>query len=156
MSDTYTVCFFGHRTVRQPALIKERLEKIVGEIIRTKENIKFLVGEDSFFDIMCSFTVKDFMKKYDEKKVSLVLVLPRFSAYYRENPEHFLNFYDEVEVCDEPKKAYFKSVMVARNKNLIDRSDLVVCYYWNGAGEANKTLQYVRAQQKNIINIADD
>lgn len=156
MSDTYTVCFFGDRTVRQPAYVKEKIKKIISDVIEANEDMKFLVGEDGFFDVICSFTISEFLKRLNDKKASLVLVLPYMNSTYCKYPEHFLNYYDEVEICDKSSVVYFKAVMEVRNQIMIDRSDLVVCYVLHGGGEAANTLKYAKKQQKNIINVAEE
>lgn len=154
--ETYTVSFFGHRTVSNPARVRDRLKEIIKDIITTKENVKFLVGEEGFFDIMCWALICDIKKELDCKNTSLVLVLPYMRANYRKHPEKFLKNYDEVEICEESSKAYPKAAIGIRNKKVIDRSDLVVCCIERNEGGAYTAVKYAKKQQKNIINIAEN
>ena len=48
-------------------------------------------------------------------------------AEYRDNEKEYLDYYDEVEMCDESSEAHPKSAIQVRNRSMIDRADLVVC-----------------------------
>ena len=48
--DVFTVAFFGHRIIERPSLIEQRLEKLIRELLYSKEYVKFLVGRDGDFD----------------------------------------------------------------------------------------------------------
>ena len=153
--NVYTVSFFGHRQISNPLLVKERLEKIVDEIIRTKEYVEFLVGRDGEFDIMAASVVRRTAKKLDYGNSSLILVLPYMKSEYRDNRQSFHEYYDEIEVCAESVKAHFKAAIGIRNKSMADRSDLVVCCVEHNSGGAYQTMRYAKQRQKQIVNTAD-
>ena len=44
--NVFTVSFFGHRHIDEPLAIEEQLEKIIREIISTKDYVEFLIGRD--------------------------------------------------------------------------------------------------------------
>lgn len=84
------------------------------------------------------------------------LVLPYMKAEYRDNEKEYLNYYDEVEVCEESSDAHPKAAIRIRNRNLVDRSDLIVCCIQRKSGGAYKTMQYAEKRGKCIINLADN
>lgn len=70
------------------------------------------------------------------------------SAEYEKNEEAFQEYYDEVDVCQSSSAAHFKAAMQIRNREMVDRSDLVVCCIERNSGGAYQTVLYV----KNRIN----
>lgn len=152
--DIFTVSFFGHRQISQPFLVEERLEKIVGELIKTKEYVEFLIGRDGEFDIMAASVIRRTARDLDYGNSALILVLPYVKAEYRDNRQSFHEYYDEVEICDKAAKAHFKAAVQMRNKSMVDRSDLVVCCVEHNSGGAYRTVRYAERLKKAIMNIA--
>ena len=85
---------------------------------------------------------------------SLTLVLPYMTAEFRDNEESFLAYYDEVEVSAAADGVHFKSAMQTRNREMVDRSDMVVFCVDHTSGGAYQTLKYVKKHQKPYINIS--
>ena len=83
----------------------------------------------------------------------MVLVLPYMRAEYRDNEAAFLDYYDEVEICEESARAHFKAAMQIRNRCMVDRSDLVVCCIQHQSGGAYKTVQYARLLGKRVVEV---
>ena len=63
MLNTYTVSFFGHRQIERPFEAEERLEKIIRELIRSKEYVEFLVGRNGEFDQMAVFDLAKILEE---------------------------------------------------------------------------------------------
>ena len=78
------------------------------------------------------------------------------TAEYENNVDSFHDYYDEVELCEESSRAHFKSAIQIRNRSMMDRADLVICFVNHKSGGAYTTLQYVMKQGKTIINLAED
>ena len=154
--DIYTVSFFGHRHIEQGSLVEERLESLLYDLITGKEYVEFLIGRDGEFDLLASSVIKRCIKKYGRGNTSLVLVLPYMRAEYRDNEAAFLDYYDEVEICEESARAHFKAAIQIRNRCMVDRSDLVVCCIQHKSGGAYRTIQYAEKQGKKIVNLADE
>lgn len=70
--------------------------------------------------------------------------------------KNFLDYYDEVEICAESSEAHYKSAIQIRNRNMVDRSDLIVCCIQHTGGGAYKTIQYAKKKNCKIINLAED
>ena len=156
MMNIYTVCFFGHRYIERGTVVSERLDKLLHDLIMQKEYIEFLIGREGEFDIFASAAIKRAINKYAYGNTHFTLVLPYIKAEYRDNEKEYLDYYDEVEVCAESSEAHPKSAIQIRNRNMIDRADLVVCCIQHKSGGAYRTLQYAEKQGKQIINISDE
>ena len=149
--DIYTVSFFGHREIKNALEVERKLEAKITELIQTKQYIEFLVGREGEFDILAASVVKRVKKQMDYANCSLIWVLPYMKAEFRDNEKNFLEYYDDVEVCEQSSKAHFKSAMQIRNRAMVDRSDLVICCIQHKSGGAYKTVQYAEKQDKNIF-----
>ena len=151
--EIYTVSFFGHREIENALEVERKLEAKITELIQTKQYIEFLVGREGEFDILAASVVKKVKKQMDYGNFSLIWVLPYMKAEFRDNEKNFLEYYDDVEVCEQSSKAHFKSAMQIRNRAMVDRSDLVICCIQHKSGGAYKTVQYATKQNKEIFNV---
>ena len=151
----FTVAFFGHRYIDNMLAVEERLEEIIRSLIRDKEYVDFVVGRNGDFDQYVSSTVLRCKKNYRDDNSSLVLVLPYASAEYANNQDYYEEYYDDIEVSFEASKAHPKAAIQIRNREMIDRADLIVCYIERKNGGAYKTIQYAEKIGKPIINIAE-
>lgn len=152
----YTVAFFGHRDFYAHYQCEKRLIPILKELIRTKEYVDFLVGRNGEFDIFASSCVKRAKNELWDCNSSLVLVLPYPTAEFRNNEKYFEDFYDEIQVCEKSSVAHYKSAIQIRNKDMVDRADLIICYIEHNKGGAYQTMQYAIKSGKRIINLADE
>lgn len=76
-------------------------------------------------------------------------------AEYRDNEKNYLDYYDEIEICTKSSQAHYKSAIQIRNKCMVDRSDLVICYIREKSGGAYKTVQYAKKQRCRVVNLMD-
>ena len=155
MLDTYTVTFIGHRYIDNMFRIESRLEDIIRDLIQEHEYVEFLVGRDGEFDQIVSSTVLRVKRQVGSKNSALVWVMPYPRAEYENNAESFDNYYDEIEVCEESSRAHFKGAIQIRNRHMVDRASLLICYVEHESGGAYQTLQYAKKQEKKIINLAE-
>ena len=149
--NTFTVSFFGHRQIDRPFEAEERLEKIIRELIRSKEYVEFLVGRNGEFDQMAASTVRRVRKAVDDANSALVLVLPYMTAEYSNNKKSFEDYYDDIEIFDS---GHFRAAFGQRNCAMVDRSDLVVCCIEHDEGGAYETVRYARKHDKKVLNVA--
>ena len=155
MLDTYTVTFIGHLYIDNMFRIESRLEDIIRDLIQEHEYVEFLVGRDGEFDQIVSSTVLRVKRQVGNKNSALVWVMPYPRAEYENNAESFDNYYDEIEVCEESSRAHFKGAIQIRNRHMVDRASLLICYVEHESGGAYQTLQYAKKQEKKIINLAE-
>lgn len=152
----YTVSFFGHRYIPNMFYLEDKLMPILRELMNQKEYIEFLVGRDGDFDQLCSSTIRKAIERYACGNVSHILVLPYERADYRDNKESFEQYYDEVEICANSLGAYPKAAIGKRNRAMVDRSDMVICYVERKSGGAHRAVRYAAGQGKTIINLYID
>ena len=75
-------------------------------------------------------------------------------AEYSNDSDSFDAYYDRVEVCDEAARSHPKGAIQIRNRSMVDRSDLVVCYVDRQSGGAFQTMEYAKKIGKTVINLA--
>ncbi len=151
--DPYTVALFGHRYINDPIELEARLEDIIGDLIKSKSYIEFLIGRNGDFDRCASSAISRMKKKYDYSNAFHVLVLPYPTAEYLNNEKYFEDYYDEIEICQASVSAHFKASIGVRNRQMVDRADLIICYIDRKSGGAFQALKYAESQNKTIINI---
>lgn len=156
MMDTYTVAFFGHRYIDNPFQIEERLDIIIERLIREHEYVEFLVGRNGEFDQFVSSAIRRAKRNCRDDNNFHALVLPYPTAEYQNNVEYFEEYYDEIEICQASAKAHFKGAMQIRNREMVDRADLIVCCIDHEYGGAYQTIQYVQKQNKKMVNLATE
>ncbi len=154
MLDTYTVSFFGHRQIENALTVENRLESIIRNLLVEKEYVEFLVGRNGEFDLLVASTVLRLKRTVRDDNSSLVLVLPYLTAEYTNNQESFDRYYDEIEVSSAAAQGHFKAAIQTRNREMIDRSDLVICCIQHRNGGAYQSVQYALKQGKQILNLA--
>ena len=153
--EIFTVAFFGHRYIDNPFRIEERVEEHIYRLLAEKEYVDFLVGRDGEFDQFASSAVLRVRKRYRDDNSSLILVLPYARAEYLNNEESYHNYYSEVEISYEASKAHPKAAIQIRNREMVDRADLILCCIEREQGGAWQTIQYAIKQGKTVINLAD-
>lgn len=156
MLDIFTVSFFGHREISHFQETEQKLETLIYDLLKHHEYVDFLVGRNGEFDQMVSSSVHRVRKRMDMSNSSLVLVLPYETAEFRDNEELFRAYYDEIEVCQSSCQAHYKSAIQIRNKEMIDRSNLVVFCVERKSGGAYQTLRYAEKQDICFVNLEID
>lgn len=151
--EAFTVCFFGHRIVENPAGAEMHLEGIIKQAIREHEFVEFLVGRDGDFDLLAASVVKRCQREIGDDNSALVWVLPYPTAELKNNEEAFLQYYDEIEVLDG---CHFKAAFQTRNRAMVDRAHLCIFYVSKDKGGAAQTLRYAKRQGKALYNIAEE
>ena len=155
MIGIFTVAFFGHRYVDDIIALENLLEKQIYKIISEKEYVDFLVGRNGDFDLCAASSVVRIRKKYRDDNSAIVLVLPYATAEYIKNEEAYLDYYTDVEISDSASNAHPKSAIQIRNREMVDRADLIICYIDHKSGGAWKTVKYAIEQGKDVINLAE-
>lgn len=151
MREKLTVSLFGHRIIEDYNAVESKLYELL-RIVMQKEcgEVEFLVGRNGDFDLMAASVIRKLKKETGNDNVFLTLVLPYETAELRNNTDSFENYYDSIEICGSHN---FKYAIVARNRDMIDRSDMVVVYVKNETGGAYQALKYAEKNQKRIINL---
>jgi len=151
MTNKLTVSLFGHRIIEDYQAIENKLYELLRIVMQNgSREIEFLVGRNGDFDLMAASVIRKLKKETGKENIYLTLVLPYETAELRNNTKSFESYYDSIEICDSHN---FKYAIVARNHEMIDRSDMVVVYVKNESGGAYQSLKYAEKNQKRIINL---
>ncbi len=152
-----TIAFFGHRRVLEFNKVKEKLLKILKDVIKRK-GVTFLIGCHGDFDNLALSVCLDYKKNIDnDAKINVILTsvsylnkddngVSRADLYLNKGGETI--FYNIEEI-------YYKKRIEYSNKKMVDNSDLIICYvdtksYKSGA---KKAVNYAVKQNKKIINL---
>ena len=154
MLDIFTEPFFGHRYIDNPLKVEELLEEQIRKLINEKEYVDFVVGRNGEFDQCVSSTVLRVRKNVRDDNGALVLMLPYPTAEYLNNEEYFHEYYTDVEISYAASMAHPKSAIQIRNREMVDRADLIICYVEEKVGGAWQTVKYAIEQEKTVINLA--
>ena len=154
--DIYTDAFFGHRYIDNPLKVEELLEEQIRKLINEKEYVDFVVGRNGEFDQCVSSTVLRVRKNMRDDNNALVLVLPYPTAEYLNNKNYFHDYYTDVEISYAASMTHPKSAIQIRNREMVDRADLVICYIEEKHGGAYRTIKYAKKQGKSIINLIEN
>ena len=154
--EVFTVAFFGHRYIDNPFKVEELLEEQIIKFINEKEYVDFIVGRNGEFDQCVSSTVLRVRKNYRDDNNSLILMLPYPTAEYINNQNYFEDYYSDIEISYAASKAHPKSAIQIRNREMVDRADLIICYVEEKRGGAWQTIQYATTQEKIVINLAQN
>ncbi len=155
MLDIFTVTFFGHRYIDNPLKVEELLEEQIRKLINEKEYVDFVVGRNGEFDQCVSSTVLRVRKNVRDGNSALVLVLPYATAEYLNNQDSFHDYYTDVEISCAASVTHPKSAIQIRNREMVDRADLIICYIEHEKGGAWQTVEYAIKQGKSVINLAE-
>lgn len=149
----YTVSFFGHRRIYNQLRLDHVLEELVARLLWEHNYVEFLVGRDGDFDQMVSSAIRRCQRKYGDKNSSHIWVMPYPTSFFRDNEEACYAYYDEIEICEESSIKHFKAAFQARNRHMVDRSNLIIFYVETNEGGAYQTMQYAMQQGKDLINL---
>ena len=150
----YTVAFFGHRYVDNILKVEDLLEEQIRKLLDENEYVDFLVGRNGDFDQCVSSSVLRVRRHHRDDNSALVLVLPYPTAEYLNNEESFHEYYTDVEISYAASVAHPKSAIQIRNREMVDRADLVICYIEHEKGGAWQTVEYAMKQGKPVANLA--
>lgn len=114
---------------------------------------------DLFDSMMCGYpivasTVRRAKLAIRDDNSELVWVMAYPKAEYAHDADAFDAYYDHVEVCEGSARSHPKAAIQVRNRCMVDRSDLVVCYVDHDSGGAFQTMAYAEKTGKSVINIA--
>lgn len=148
-----SVCFTGHRNVKETAELKNALIKQLVKLI-DEGATDFYAGGAVGWDMLCERAVIKLRERFPHIKLHLILPCPaeeqteKWSESDKAEFRRLLLAADTVEICS---KHYFDGCMKLRNQRLVDLADVCVCYY-NGK-QRSGTGQTVRMAERKGITI---
>ena len=145
----YTVCFFGHRELYDLQKTEEKLTPIVRKPIRTQPYVVFFVGRNGEFDRCVASVIKRVQKETGGDNSELTLVLP----YPVADIEYYQKYYDGIIIPECVSGVYPKSAITARNRWMVEQSELVIVNVERNNGGAYTAMKYAEKLNKKIINL---
>lgn len=141
-----TVTFCGHRDISSETLQKlgpllyDEIEKLILDGADT-----FLLGGYGKFDRLCAETVRKLKEKHPH--ITSTLVIPYIDRDYDRD------LYDSSEY-PPIEKTPKRFAISARNKYMVEKSDVVISYVVFPWGGAYETLLHAKRKKKTIIKIS--
>ena len=83
-------------------------------------------------------------------------MLPYARAEYLNNEDSFHDYYSDVEISYAASKVHPKAAIQIRNREMVDRADLVLRAIEQQSGGAWQKVQYAMKQEKPVINLFDE
>ena len=151
-----TVCFTGHRMIRQSLLpqVRDRLAEEIA-LAYSGGYRTFLCGGARGFDTLAALEVLRFRETRHD--VRIVLVIPcasqssRWTAAEQELWQSIKERADEVYVLSE---TYYAGCMQTRNRFMVDRSTLCLCWMTRFEGGTWSTVRYALYSGVPVRNLA--
>ena len=149
----YENCAFtGHRILKKDFDFN-LLDKVILNLISggTKN---FYCGMAMGFDIAAAESVLNYKKQYGD--VNLIALIPcrnqeeNYTKSYKNRYEKILENCSEVRILSPE---YYEGCMFARDRLLVDSSDVLVCYLRRKSGGTSYTVNYAKKRGKNIIEL---
>ena len=166
MEEKKTCCFFGHRKIAAADGLRERLYKIIEDLIIYKYVDTFLFGSKSDFDKLCLAVVTELKHKYPH--IQRIYVRAEFQYINDDYKAYLLQSYDDT-YYPERISGSGRAAYVERNQIMIDCSDICIVYYnkyyqppqrKNSRRDILKSgtkiaYEYTKRKKKHIINISE-
>lgn len=141
-------CGFGHRNVFEN--ISSKIDNTVEEAISQGCEI-FYTGAMGEFDSLFSSAVRKAKKSYPN--IKLICVKPYFTNDINTNGEYYASLYDDIIIPDEIADVHPKAAIKARNRWIIDNSDIVLIYTVRNYGGAYEAKRFAERNSKRLVII---
>ena len=144
----FTVAFFGHRIIDNPFPVEQNLEKIIRELLHSKEYVEFLVGRDGDFDQLVSSTVRRCKRAVRDDNSALVWVMPYETTEYRDNEQKkFLFLRSELTMKRVWHREHFTRntvlLQMSLSRNLIIRIRSMFCILQDQSEKTGSLLSMI-------------
>ena len=149
-------CFTGHRNINSlaPRELEKRLENKLIDLIENEGFTDFRAGGARGFDTMAAMTVIKLKKKYPHIKLHLLLPCKNQDVYFLPFEKQLYRFaISEADSVTYIQERYSREAMFARNRALVDGSDLCIAYLEKLEGGTYYTVNYARKQKVKAINL---
>ena len=121
-----TCCFFGHRKIDETEELKNKLYRIIENLIVNKNIDTFLFGSKSQFDDLCHKVVTELKEKFPHiKRIYVRSAFQHIPDWYEDS---LLQHYEDTYFPNHMEKAG-KASYVERNQEMINQSDYCIVYY---------------------------
>ena len=139
------ICSFcGHRDANNS--LRTQIKKAITDIIVNEGITTFYSGGMGKFDGMCESVVRELKRAHPLK---LYLIAPYMTQRINRDGEYYMELYDDIIIPDLGE-VHYKRAITKRNKWVVEKSDVLLCYVTRSSGGAYQTLQYAQKLSKSI------
>lgn len=142
-----TCCFFGHHDCS--GAVKPLIRQKIMEIYEKYPDTVFYVGNQGRFDALVLSVFKDMLREGMEPDFCVVLAYHPDMGNVPDVGHEYTLYPEGIERV--PKRA----AISWRNKWMVDRSDMVVCYIRHRHGGAAKFVEMAEKKGKWVVNLAE-
>ena len=153
-----SVCFTGHRYLANRDLpgIVERLDRVLEQCYQHGYR-DFLCGGALGFDMLAAERVAALQCRHGDARLIMVLPCSDQSHRWTERDamryERLLYGADDIQVLSP---MYYEGCMQARNRHMVDRSSLCICYFRHPKGGTASTVAYAVKSRVPVLNVATE
>lgn len=140
--------FFGHRNMNMEPY-REKLLRILTDLIEIKGVNHFYSGFRGDFDRFCSFLIHEFQIRYPQIKNTMVLSLIPNGKFVLPDC-----FDDSIYFLEKQVPKRF--AIIETNKCSVNKVDYIVAGVITHSGGAYTALEYANKRKKPIINVIDN
>lgn len=141
-------CGFGHRNVFEN--LSDKLNDAIESAVQQGCEI-FYTGAMGDFDSLFSSAVRKAKKTFPY--IKLICVKPYFTNDINTNRDFYTALYDDIIIPDELAGIHYKAAIKARNRWMIDNSDIVIVYTIRNYGGAYEALKYAKRNRRTVFTI---
>ena len=150
--DVFVVSLFGHREIDDWRRLEGRLAPIIRDLLGKGRFTSFLIGRHGEFDEQAASIIKRIQKEVGAENSEIVLVLP----YAVADVVYYEAYYDGILLPEALYGAHPKNAISAKNKWMIEQSDLVLTYVTHPSGGACQAMKYAKRLGKKTINLPEE
>ena len=144
------ICFLGHSSVLKPCELSIKLREVI-ENLTGGGTCTFYFGGYGEFDEMALAESKK-VKRTLHRDIELIFMTPYITENYQRRLADIEKNYDAV-VYPEIERVPYRFAISARNKCMIEASDVVIAYINRDFGGAYKSILHALRLKKKIINL---
>ena len=151
-------CFTGHRHIPEGerAILRERLLSCIRHLNEDNGVTTFYAGGCTGFDALAAQTVLEYRTTHTD--VQLIIVVP-FADQSRGWSQEDKDEYKRIKAMASEVVClaghYFNGCMQRRNRYMVDRSVICVCYQTKEDGGTAYTVKYAKSQNRLTINLSE-
>ena len=139
------ICSFcGHRDA--DSSLRTEIKEAIIDIIENGNITTFYSGGMGNFDKLCESVVRELKQVYPLK---LYLIAPYMTQKINRNGKYYMELYDDIIIPDLGE-VHYKRAITERNKWIVKKSNVLLCYVTRSNGGAYQMMQYARGLSKII------
>jgi len=158
MCRPFKVTFCGSSYIINSEYIFEKLVEtlelvVMPSYVTDRYKYTFYCGGYGEFDGLACKAVDVIRKNHPNLNIEKLFVTPYITPEFKEKIDYVREYYDDV-IYPPIEKVPLRLAIVARNRWMIDQSDIVIGYD-RSARYTKKNLEYAFKKKKSILYIAD-